>query len=111
MKCIKCLKETKGSDLYLGDNEFVENIIKNWNICSECEDDVKSNKAHKAHKYYTSNKSHYIKLHKQYKKELTDSYVANCIADRSIIRAKEVPKVMKNAKRQVIKLNRIIKEK
>ena len=58
-----------------------------------------------ASKYYRKNKSHYRTLHKQYKEELSDSYVRRQLGKKS-----DVPDKIVKAKRQYMKMNRQLKE-
>ena len=108
MKCLKCLKTFKGdSELVLSD--ALQHLAK-WDICNKCR--CKQDKQTKKSRsdYYKANKKHYRKLHIKYKADLTDSYVANMLADGTSLKAKDLPKVMVEVKRQTIQLKRAIKE-
>ena len=109
MKCLNCLKPMK-KVVHLKLNKYLEHL-KNWNICKDCDDTIKSMIRGKVTEYYLNNKKHYRKLHKKYKAKLTDSYVANALVDRTELKAKDMPKEMIKAKKQYMKLNRIVKEK
>ena len=112
MKCLKCLKSIKKMNKrnIFKVNQYLIHIA-NWGICKDCLDITVEEAAHYVHKYYISNKDRYAQLHKGYKAELTDSYVANALVDRTDLKAKDMPKEMIEAKKQYMKLNRIIKEK
>ena len=56
------------------------------------------------------NKSHYRELHKSYKNKLTDSYVANCLADRTILKGSDIPQDIIQAKRQYMRMKKHLKE-
>ena len=108
MKCLKCMKSYVGtSDIKV--NKYLIHIT-NWGICKDCLDITVKEAADYVHKYYTANKDRYAKLQKKYKEELTDSYVANVLADRSSLKGRDIPKEIIEAKRQYMKLNQITKE-
>ena len=75
-------------------------------ICDDCDEEALV----KLGEYYNKNKEHYRKLHKEYKKKLIDSYVANMIANGTSLKAKDIPYSMIQGKRQQIKLKRLLKE-
>ena len=110
MRCLKCLTEHSSPLISNSGNEAVDNIINNWYICKACSESNVMDIAEKVHQYYMKNKKHYRELHKGYKDKLTDSYVANALVDRSDLKAKDIPKEVVQAKRQYMKLHRIIKE-
>jgi len=104
MICIKCFKRCKGIKSK-GLPGMLSHLAK-YTVCDNCDDTGKY-----AKDYYTQYKEHYRELHKTYKKELTDSYVANTLVDRTELKAKDMPKELISAKREYMKLNRLIKEK
>ena len=111
MKCLRCLKTVDEDNSYKPNisNEYLKHL-SNWIICLMCkelEDEV--NKID-AKIYYNKNKEHYRDLHKQYKKILIDSYVANAFVDRTDLKAVDVPKSMIKAKRGFMLMNRLIKK-
>ena len=101
--CLKCKKKVYDSTKLVL-NKHLEHI-NNWTICNEC-----NTKDTYASDYYYDNKEQYRKLHKKYKAELTDSYVANALVDGTNLKAKDMPQELIDAKRQYMKLNRIMKE-
>ena len=101
MKCLKCLKEDgKSQSLSLP----LEHINK-YTICDKCDDTGEY-----ASKYYHKHRVHYKELHEEYKDKLTDSYVANCFADKTTFKAKDVPKDVIKAKRQYMRMKKTLKE-
>ena len=103
MKCLKCLK------LYAGKqsvklNEHLAHLSK-WGVCADCDDTGKY-----ASDYYHKNKERYKKLHKGYKANLTNSYVANIIVNGTSLKAKEIPEQLIVGKRQQMQIKRIMKE-
>ena len=110
MKCLKCMKEDNTKEQNLQIPEALAHL-NYWHVCDECSDADSEEKAEKASAYYKKNKKHYRRLQKGYKENLSDSYVANCIADGKDIDAGDVPQPLIRAKRQVMKMNRAIKEK
>jgi len=104
MVCIKCFKKCKGIKPK-GLPDMLSHLAK-YTICNKCDDTGKY-----AKEYYNQHKEHYRELHIAYKAELTDSYVANALVDRTELKAKDMPKELINAKREYMKLNRLIKEK
>ena len=104
MKCLKCQENIKGPKPKLKLNPLLAHL-KNWGVCDNCD-----NTGEYASKYYRNNKQHYRELHMQYKEELSDSYVANCLADKRSIKATDVPNEIIESKRQYMKLKRILKE-
>ena len=109
MKCLKCLNPIKKVS-HLKVNELLSHV-SNWGVCSNCLDISVGEAKEKIHKYYIDNKNHYRKLHKGYKSKLTNSYVANALVDRTNLKAKDIPQVLVEAKRQHMKINRIVKER
>ena len=108
MKCLKCLEPIKdGRKVKL--NKYLEHISK-WDLCDSCLYKHDNQKKEVANLYYNKHKKRYRKLHIGYKSELVDSYVANAIADRTSLKAKDIPKNVIQAKRQFMKINRITKE-
>ena len=105
MQCLKCRKTTKeGRKVY----EVLTDRLKhfeNWYICSKCDTTGKYSK-----EYYRKNAKHYRALHKEYKDKLVDSYVANILVDKTGLKAKDMPKELIEGKRQVMTINRILKE-
>ena len=108
MKCLKCLKTFEG-DSKLVLNDALQHLAK-WDTCNKCrckkDKQIKNSRSY----YYKAYKKHYRKLHIKYKADLTDSYVANMLADGTSLKAKDLPKVMVEVKRQTIQLKRAIKE-
>jgi len=104
MICIKCFKRCKGIKSK-GLPGMLSHLAK-YTVCDNCDDTGKY-----AKDYYTQYKEHYRELHKTYKKELTDSYVAHPLVDRTELKAKDLPKELISPKREYMKLNRLIKEK
>ena len=103
MMCLKCLKVfNKTQDLQL--NEYLDHL-NNWSVCDDCD-----NTGMYSHEYYMNNKEHYRQLHKEYKTNLIDSYVANLFADGTSLKAKDIPDNIIDGKRQHIKLKRLLKE-
>ena len=109
MNCLKCLKKfKKKSKVKL--NDALQHLNK-WDICNAC-NDAKDKQIKKSRSdYYKANKKHYRKLHIKYKADLTESYVANMLADGTSLKAKDLPKVMVEVKRQTIQLKRAIRER
>ena len=110
MKCLKCLNVFEYKDshkIVLGD--ALQHVAK-WDICNDCRDKEDKQIKKSRSDYYKANKKHYRKLHIKYKADLTDSYVANMLADGTSLKAKDLPKVMVEVKRQTIRLKRAIKE-
>ena len=106
MKCLKCLNPiNKGKEVNV--NQHLTEVANNWGLCKACYNDDNGY----GKDYYYNNKDRYRELHKGYKSELTDSYVANCLVDKTNLKAKDIPQEMVVAKRQFMKMNRIIKEK
>ena len=108
MKCLKCMKVIKQVK-ELRVNKYLVHIA-NWGICSDCVDMTVKQAANYVHEYYVSNKDRYTILHKEYRDGLCDSYVANVLADKSSLRGRDIPQEIIKAKKQYMKLNRIIKE-
>ena len=111
MKCLKCLKSIKKMNKrsIFKVNQYLIRIT-NWGICEDCLDINVKEAADYVHKYYIANKDRYAELQKRYKEELTDSYVANVLADKSSLKGKDIPKEIIKAKRQYMKMNRLLKE-
>ena len=103
MICIKCLKKTKGTKPT--NLPSMLSHLNKYSICIDCD-----NTKDYSTTYYRQHKKHYRELHKAYKIELVDSYVANAIVDRTNLKAKDIPKNLIKAKRQFMKVNRIMKE-
>ena len=103
MICIKCLKKTKGTKLK--NLPSLLSHLNKYSMCIDCD-----NTKDYSTMYYKQRKEHYRKLHKGYKSKLIDSYVANAIVDRTNLKAKDIPKDLIKAKRQFMKVNRIMKE-
>ena len=108
MKCLKCMKLC-GTKPDLKVNKHLIHI-NGWGICENCLNMTTEEAADYIHSYYTINKDRYTKLQKGYKEELTDSYVANVLADRSSLKGRDIPKEIIASKKQYMKINRIIKE-
>tara|TARA_Y100000592_G_C5260621_1_gene217147 strand:+ start:201 stop:542 length:342 start_codon:yes stop_codon:yes gene_type:complete len=109
MKCLKCRKTYSGRKSKVKLNPLLSHL-ESWFVCEKCvelDDNVRSDKAHD---YYISNKQNYRDLHKKYKSDLSDSYVANCIADGTALTGKDIPQPLVKAKRQYMKVNRRLKE-
>tara|TARA_B100000519_G_C14088058_1_gene364943 strand:- start:278 stop:604 length:327 start_codon:yes stop_codon:yes gene_type:complete len=104
MKCLKCQEVDKTQTSKITLNKHLAHLA-NWYVCDKCDDTGKY-----AHEYYQKNKEHYRKLHVGYKTKLSDSYVANCVADGTSLKGKDIPKPLVQAKRQYMKMNREIKE-
>ena len=103
MKCLKCFEEDgRKQSLNLPP---VLKYVEKYHVCDKCDD-----KGKYAKEYYRNNKEHYKELHKGYREELIDSYVANMIADKSSLKAKDIPDELIDSKRQYIKLKRLLKE-
>ena len=109
MKCLKCMKEDNTKEQQLDIPEALAHL-NYWHVCDECVELDEEVKAEKAHDYYESNKQNYRELHKKYKSDLSDSYVANCIADGTALTGKDIPQPLVKAKRQYMKVNRRLKE-
>ena len=111
MKCLKCMKSIKKMNKrgIFKVNQYLIHI-GNWGICEDCLDITVEEAADYVHEYYIANKDRYAKLQKEYKEKLTDSYVANTLADKSSLKGRDIPKEIIKAKRQYMKLNRITKE-
>ena len=111
MKCLRCLKEVKEDNLF---RPNISNVrlkhLSNWIICLMCKELEDEVNRIDARIYYNKNKKHYRKLHKEYKKLLVDSYVANAFVDRTDLKAVDIPEVMIKAKRGFMLMNRILKE-
>ena len=103
MKCLKCLNTTK-KVAKVKYNEALKHL-ENWYVCDKCDDTGKY-----ASEYYHKNKSHYRELHKNYKDKLTDSYVANCLADRTILKGSDIPQDIIQGKRQYMRMKKHLKE-
>ena len=103
MICIKCFKKTKG--IRPKNLPSMLSHLNKYAICSSCD-----NTGDYAKSYYRKHKEHYKELHSAYKSELIDSYVANAVADRTNLKAKDIPKDVIQAKRQYMNMNRIIKD-
>ena len=109
MKCLNCLKVYKGQqDLEL--NEHLSHLSE-WGMCDDCDEGIVTMIKDKISAYYQKNKEHYKELHKGYKAKLTDSYVANMVADGTSLKAKEIPKQLVKGKRQQIQIKRLLKER
>jgi hypothetical protein len=108
MKCIECQQRIKNRKK-LALNKHLSHI-NNWGVCDCCADkDIKRNKA-KSSLYYKQNKQRYRQLHISYKSNLIDSYVANALADRTELKATDIPQSLIKAKRQFMKINRVVKK-
>ena len=94
---------------YLLSNEEV--LQERWDICNDCRDKKDKQTKKSRSNYYNANKKHYRKLHIKYKADLTESYVANMLADGTSLKAKDLPKVMVEVKRQTVQLKRVIRER
>ena len=114
MRCLKCLKDIDGNVRGVGLKGIKPNQhllhLGNWNICDGCFNKSDKDSKEYSSNYYYKNKERYRKLHKGYKSRLTDSYVANVIVEKSSLKAKDIPQEMVEARRQYMKLNRIIKK-
>ena len=108
MKCLNCLNVYKGKQKV--NLPHLLSHLEKWGMCKECSDDVDTLAADKASDYYHKNKEHYKELHKGYKSNLTDSYVANIVADGTSLKAKDIPKQLVQGKRQQMQVKRIVKE-
>ena len=109
MRCLKCKEYKRGNKVYTLDR--IKELLYNWYICNKCESSIAKTEKEKAQKYYKDNKDRYRKLHKGYKSALTNSYVANGIADKTSLKAKDIPQEIIDAKRQYMKTKRILKER
>ena len=109
MRCLKC-KEYKITKRKYSDDRIKE-LLLNWYICNKCESSIAKIEKEKAHKYYINNKDRYRELHIGYKSNLSNSYVANGIVDKTSLKAKDIPQDMIDAKRQYMKTKRILKER
>ena len=109
MKCLKCGKVDTNKKSSAKLPELLAHLA-NWHVCETCVELDKSSASQKASEYYQNNKEHYRKLHVSYKTKLSDSYVANCVADGTSLKGKDIPKPLVQAKRQYMKVNREIKE-
>ena len=105
MKCLKCLKSYRGRKLFLDVSKDFMHLEK-WGVCESCSETMNQYR----HEYYIKNKEHYKGLHKEYRANLADYYVANQLVFRTSLKAKDIPKEMVQAKRQIMKFNRLIKE-
>lgn len=103
MKCLKCFKQADG--VKPKNLPVMLSHLANFTVCNDCDDTGKYEKD-----YYIRNKVHYRELHKSYKSNLTDSYVANTFADKTSLKAKDIPKAIIEAKRNYMKLKRLTKE-
>ena len=108
MKCLKCLKDYNGKHKS-SFKHYLKHINK-WGLCKECNSGVIQKENDYSHNYYTKHKKHYARLQKNYREQLTDSYVANVLVDRTTLKAKDIPQEMVDAKRQHIKMKRMMKE-
>ena len=103
MKCLKCFKSTNNKPK-VGYNSILAHL-EPWYVCDNCD-----NTGEYASKYYHKNKAHYRELHKKYKDKLTDSYVANCLADRTILKGSDIPQDIIQGKRQYMRMKKHLKE-
>ena len=111
MRCLKCMKvDPPLITKPMKDLPPLLAHLKDWCLCAGCIEQGVKETADKAAIYYRANKGHYRKLHVKYKEDLTDSYVANCLADGSTLKAKDMPKEMVQAKRQYMKMKKQLKE-
>ena len=97
MLCVKCA--------------IVYNINSGFGLCDVClSKSINKPKEYSA-KYRKAHKDHYNKLGKQYRDQLSDSYVRRVIVDKSdILKPEDIPQIMVEAKRNSIKIKRLIKE-
>ena len=109
MKCLKCRTAYPNRKSKVKLNPLLSHL-ENWFVCEKCVELEDIANTDKAHNYYVSNKQNYRKLHKKYKSDLSDSYVANCIADGTALTGKDIPQPLVKAKSQYMKVNRRLKE-
>ena len=104
MKCIKCLEKVEGTSKDLNLPDMLSHF-KKWTICSSCNDKLKEKRdSYKKHNKY------YKKKQKEYRETLADQYVSRVICDNTVLKPKEIPKNLIQAKRQHMQLNKILKE-
>jgi len=97
MRCIKCIKRY--------------NKQIGFGLCEIClKKSINKPKIYAA-KYRKAHRNHYNKLGKEYRDQLSDSYIRRLIVDKStILEPSDIPQVMVDAKRNAIKLKRFIRE-
>lgn len=103
MKCLKCFNEDlkKPEDNKLPD---MLSHLTNYTICSECDDRLRN-----ARNNYMQHSDYYKKTQARYRKELTNQYINRLIADDTELVPNDIPEELTVAKRQHLKMKRIIK--
>ena len=100
MKCLKCFNE----DLKKPENNKLPNMLShlaNYTICSDCDSRVNN---------YTQYSDYYKETQSRYRKELANQYINRLIADDTELVPNDIPEELTIAKRQHLKMKRILKE-
>ena len=103
MQCLKCLKkDSKTIELNLPD---MLSHLANYTICRACDDSLE-----KARQRYKSRSGYYKKIQQRYRDNLNHQYINRLLADNSELLPSDIPKELTDAKRQHLKIKKIIKE-
>ena len=115
MKCLKC--QAVNPPIITKPMTNLPPLLKHlekWGLCGSCIDLSVEVTAEKAALYYRANKDHYKKLHVQYRKDGKSYYIKNILANKikgSSLKAKDIPDELVEPQRQIMKINKLIKEK
>jgi len=115
MRCLKCMKvDPPLITKPMKDLPPLLAHLKDWCLCAGCIEQGVKETADKAAIYYRANKGHYKKLHVKYRKEGKSYYIKNILANKrkgSSLKAKDIPDELVEPQRQIMKMNKLIKEK
>ena len=104
MKCLKCfnedLKKPKAHKL-----PDMLSHLANYTICRACEDRLES-----ARNNYMQHSDYYKKTQAAYRSNLRSQYINRVLADNSSLKPSDIPEELTVAKRQHLKMKRLLKE-
>ena len=103
MTCLKCFK--KDSNTIEHDLPDMLSHLANYTICSACDDSLE-----RARQRYKSRSGYYKKIQQRYRDNLNHQYINRLLADNSDLLPSDIPEELTDAKRQHLKMKKLIKE-
>ena len=104
MKCLKCFNE----DLKKPENNKLPDMLShlaNYTICRACADSLEKFRTNN----YMQYSDYYKKTQKKYRNELRSQYINRVLADDSSLLPSDIPSELTEAKKQHLKMKRILK--
>jgi len=103
MKCLKCLNKCNGTKpRQLPD---ILSHLADYTICRACDDRLE-----KAREKYKKHSKYYKNIQESYRKKMKGPYIKRLMADNSILKPKDIPEQLVQAKKQELHMKRILKE-